>query len=376
MDDGSDEWDYTYDYENRLIKVLKNDVLLNRYFYGADGRRVKVVDSQGGSLIHIYSGLNVVYEKTVSSTMKHYYANGLHIAENRSGTLEYYHQDHLGSTRLKTDSNGNSIYDTNYMPFGPVHEESGSEEFKYTGKHEDPSGLYYFGARYYDPKTGRFITEDPVTGSLDDPQGLNRYSYCKNNPHKYVDPDGELAQLVAGVIAGAIFGAGAGIVGYFIKTRFTEEKFTFKGMIGAATSGAITGAATIVSVATAGLINPLIIQGAAGAIGYAAESAISEELITPEGLITSAVIGGTIGYVTGRMFPFEYDIITDTFIDPVTGPANIFFDVKVGAALSTVTEIIRDPIIDAVTDFITNPPTPQFEDHYEYDHFYDPWMYE
>jgi YD repeat-containing protein len=86
MDDGSDEWDYTYDYENRLIKVLKNDAILNRYFYDTDGRRVKVVDGQGDSLIHIYTGLNVVYEKTVSSTTKHYYANGLHIAENRGGT--------------------------------------------------------------------------------------------------------------------------------------------------------------------------------------------------------------------------------------------------------------------------------------------------
>jgi len=95
------------------------------------------------------------------------------------------------------------VYETNYVPFGPAHGESGSEEFKYTGKHEDPSGLYYFGARCYDPETGRFITEDPVTGSLDDPQGLNRYVYCRNNPHKYVDPDGKLAiQIGYGGTAG------------------------------------------------------------------------------------------------------------------------------------------------------------------------------
>ena len=49
-----------------------------------------------------------------------------------------------------------------HVPFGPDQNESGSEEFKYTGKRQGSSGLYYFGARYYDPEVGRFITEDPV----------------------------------------------------------------------------------------------------------------------------------------------------------------------------------------------------------------------
>lgn len=100
---------------------------------------------------------------------------------------------------------GGVVYEASYVPFGPAHGESGSEEFNYTGEHEDPTGLYNFGARYYDPYTGRFITEDPITGSLDDPQGLNRYSYCKNNPHKYVDPDGKLAiQIGYGGSAGLL----------------------------------------------------------------------------------------------------------------------------------------------------------------------------
>jgi RHS repeat-associated protein len=51
------------------------------------------------------------------------------------------------------------IYSSNYQPFGVGHGESGSEEFRYTGKPEDDaSGLYYYGARYYDPSTARFIT--------------------------------------------------------------------------------------------------------------------------------------------------------------------------------------------------------------------------
>jgi hypothetical protein len=119
-------------------------VLQNRFYYDADGSRVKLWDSQDGYLTHVYSGLNIIYEASSSGITKHFYANGLHIAKKKPGggsvVTEYNHQDHLGSTRLKTDSNGNSIYDTNYIPFGPAHGESGSEEFKYTGKREDPSG--------------------------------------------------------------------------------------------------------------------------------------------------------------------------------------------------------------------------------------------
>ncbi|UCD45064.1 MAG: RHS repeat-associated core domain-containing protein [Candidatus Bathyarchaeota archaeon] len=126
---------------------------------------------------------------------KHYYANGLHLAEDRDGIVEYYHQDHLGSTRLRTDGGGSSVFSRDYEPFGPDYGGSGSEEYKYTGKREDPSGLYYFGARYYDPGMGRFITEDPVLGEFSDPQSLNRYVYCMNTLHKYVDVDGRIAVM-------------------------------------------------------------------------------------------------------------------------------------------------------------------------------------
>jgi RHS repeat-associated protein len=64
--------------------------------------------------------------------------------------------------------------------------------FAYTGKELDAeSGLYYFGARYYCPEIGRFITEDPVKGTIELPQRLNPYPLCVNNPVMYVDPDGE-----------------------------------------------------------------------------------------------------------------------------------------------------------------------------------------
>ena len=63
--------------------------------------------------------------------------------------------------------------------------------YYFTGKKsDDESGLIYFGARYYDPKLGRFITADTIVQSPSNPQTLNRYTYANNNPVNNIDPDG------------------------------------------------------------------------------------------------------------------------------------------------------------------------------------------
>ena len=63
---------------------------------------------------------------------------------------------------------------------------------QYTGQESDlaETGLYYYGARYYDPAIGRFITADSIVQDPGDPQSFNRYSYVRNNPLRYVDPTG------------------------------------------------------------------------------------------------------------------------------------------------------------------------------------------
>ena len=71
----------------------------------------------------------------------------------------------------ETNSTGDAFCDTNYVPFGPDQDESDSEAFKYTGKRRDATELYYFGARYYDPETGRFITEYTFHGARERGRG-------------------------------------------------------------------------------------------------------------------------------------------------------------------------------------------------------------
>jgi len=109
----------------------------------------------------------------------------------------YYHADHLGGTNLLTDDTGVVKELCEYKPFGgfATHQKYGTSSetawFYFTGKEFDEKiGLYYYGARYYNPLIGRFITPDTIVQAVDNPQTLNRYSYCGNNPVNRIDPSG------------------------------------------------------------------------------------------------------------------------------------------------------------------------------------------
>ena len=97
-----------------------------------------------------------------------------------------------------TDEDGNVVKEKKYEAFGNIVWEEGTHDDKreFTSKEKDPTGFHYFGARYYYGNVGRFLSPDPHTVnpgniSLANPQELNPYVYCVNNPLKYKDPNGE-----------------------------------------------------------------------------------------------------------------------------------------------------------------------------------------
>jgi len=109
----------------------------------------------------------------------------------------YYHSDSLGSPVAITDGNGSVVWRTDYKPFGQsLNEvsEDGVNNYQYNAKEKDDSGLFYYGARYYDADLGRFVTADTIGGNIKTPQTLNRYVYTLNNPLKFIDPTGKIAQ--------------------------------------------------------------------------------------------------------------------------------------------------------------------------------------
>ena len=133
---------------------------MTSFVYDGDGNRVK--KTEGGQTI-LY--INQYYEKNLTTGVvtTSYYLGGQLVAAREGTTLCYVHQDSLSSTSLMTDSNGTQLGTTmKYLPFGGIISGSVNTAKKFTGQRLDATGLYYYGARYYDATIGRFISADTV----------------------------------------------------------------------------------------------------------------------------------------------------------------------------------------------------------------------
>ncbi len=140
----------------------------------------------GGTSVSYTWDLNSALPEVLEDEQGNRYVYGLDLISRTNGSSpEYSLADGLGSTTGLTDDTG-ALTDTySYDAFGGVRSQTGSSsnEFTYTGEQNDPTGLDYLRARYYDPATGRFLSQDPL------PIG-NLYSYVGNNPVNLVDPYG------------------------------------------------------------------------------------------------------------------------------------------------------------------------------------------
>ena len=104
----------------------------------------------------------------------------------------FYHSDHLGSTSYITDAKANITQFDAYLPYGEllVDEHNSSEDmpYKFNGKElDEETGLYYYGARYMDPKISMWLGVDPL---MEKYPNLTGYCYTMDNPIKFIDPDG------------------------------------------------------------------------------------------------------------------------------------------------------------------------------------------
>lgn len=102
----------------------------------------------------------------------------------------YYSGDTLQSEVVITDARRNVVERTYYAPYGQVLNRALRDGPGYTGHEEDPeTSLAYMQQRYFDPESGRFLSNDPVA-TTDDGGGFNRYVYANDNPYRYTDPTG------------------------------------------------------------------------------------------------------------------------------------------------------------------------------------------
>jgi RHS repeat-associated protein len=254
---------YTWDHENRLVRVSKTDGTVVEHVYDPDGNRVQtsvtppaapatttdfLVDTSG-ALSH------VVAETADTGALKTYYVRGDDLlavmrplvtvpAAPEDWQTRYSHADGLGSIRRLTDEGANITDGYTYTAFGELLAHTGTDPqpYAFTGEPLDPnSGWQYHRARWMDPRVGRFAGVDPWEGMEHDPVSLHRYLYAEMNPVGSSDPSGRytLTQLT---IAGGIIGALAGASAYTL-TRDSAEEFTWTGFGKWTLGGAILGAA-------------------------------------------------------------------------------------------------------------------------------------
>jgi len=201
---------YFYDAENRLIQVdgssgycLTQTGTAAAACYSYDPMGQRVAKSTGATSVHYLHDLTghvlVEQDQNQSWLADYIYMGGALIAEYKSGITYFVHKDHLGSTRILTDTNKAIAQSLDFGPFGELWtSDSGVTTHKFTSTERDgESGLDNFAARYYSSNLGRFMNADwsakPASvpyAEFGDPQSLNLYAYVRNNPLNRTDLDG------------------------------------------------------------------------------------------------------------------------------------------------------------------------------------------
>jgi RHS repeat-associated protein len=184
---------YAWDSRNRLTGI-SGPGLTASFKYDALGRRMEKTIN-GVTTQYLYDGLDIVAEMQAGATTATY-LRSLNIDEpfsrTKEGATSYYLQDALGSVIGLTDTTGAPTTTYAYDAFGAVTQSGAMSDqpFKYTGREDDGTGLYYYRARYFSPEMRRFISEDPIKMRGRD---LNFFAYVGNRPPNFIDPLGNQA---------------------------------------------------------------------------------------------------------------------------------------------------------------------------------------
>ncbi len=188
---------YTWDFENRLTSVaLPGTGGTAAFKHDPFGRRIQKAFTQNSTTTttnYVYDGADTAEEVDQNGNVLARYSRTTNIdeplAESRSGTTSYYEADGLASV-TSLSSTASALANTyTFDSFGNTTNSTGTltNIFRYTGREFDTeTSLSYYRARYYDPITGRFISEDPIRSK----GGIDFYAYAANSPNNFTDPWG------------------------------------------------------------------------------------------------------------------------------------------------------------------------------------------
>jgi RHS repeat-associated protein len=174
-------------------------------------------------------------------------------------------------------------------------------QYGFTGREPDETGLVYYRARYYDPAMGRFISRDPsgLRG------GINQFAYTNDNPVNLVDPSGQIGTGrvgIAGTVIGAVIGGGVNLANQLNQNNWDVSKVSWSNVGWSAAAGATAGA----------LLTTSYGQTYGGVAGIGGSTNLANYMLTtpPSDYSVSgasiAVLSGSLGGLIGGKAPNPY----------------------------------------------------------------------
>ena len=190
---------FDYNSRNQLTRVAHgtpgNEVIQGTHDYNYAGMRIRHIGSERGDIEYLYDGNSILDELQNNTTnlVAHYRYGDRLLSLSHSGSDQFYHYAALGTTANLTNEQGQNQVAYRTDAFGEITQQEGSSVNRhvFTGQeHDEKTGLIYFGARFYDPDTARFINQDTYLGEGSTPPSLHRYLYAYANPTIYLDYKG------------------------------------------------------------------------------------------------------------------------------------------------------------------------------------------
>ncbi|MDQ2668646.1 MAG: RHS repeat-associated core domain-containing protein, partial [Gemmatimonadota bacterium] len=225
---GADTLGYQYDDLGRVTQLTSTTAGALTFTYDAQGRRVQ--ELRGGTVVRsfLYGALTgPTAELTAAGTVKSEFVQvSGYMAPDYlvQGTTTYYvARDQLGNVRQVIDvASGTVAQAVDYDVNGVVtrNTKSGFQPFGYAGGQNDANGrTVHFGARDYDPRTGRWVQPDPIGAG----GGQNRYAYVGNDQIGRLDPDGLCFEDLCIMEIYAAYRGASTLYGLYRSAQFLEQ---------------------------------------------------------------------------------------------------------------------------------------------------------